>query len=83
MSPPGPEGITLRPLCQKNLKNPVDNENVASTYKQGILNTKFSFFRERKPYALGNAERSVTLVGHLIKSSWEFRISCCAEQEAV
>lgn len=75
MSPPGLEGISLRPLCQKkNWRTPVQNENVASTDKQEILSTKFSVFRDRKSYAiLRNAERSKTLVESVgyQESIWE------------
>lgn len=37
-----------------------------STDKQAILNTKFSFFRDWITYTLGNAERSMTLVGWMV-----------------
>ena len=51
---------------KKNVENPVQNENVASADKQGILNTHFFFFRDRMSYALGNAERSINLVGCMV-----------------
>lgn len=69
MSPPGPDRISPgAPLSEKKKqwRTPVQNENEASTDKQGILSTKFSVFRDRKSYAiLRNTERSKTLVGSM------------------
>lgn len=78
MSPPGPEGISLRPLCQKIILENLCTEWEWSIQRNGILSTKFSVFRDRKPYAiLGNAERSKTLVGSMEyqESIWELKKS--------